>query len=79
MGDIMENVDYGIDTKEDVAPPGFTVTDNIDDFVTSPTNNMDVPDLYTSDDESVDPVYRAKSHLLTEAIQDIGMGRYQVS
>jgi len=33
-------------------------------------------DLY--DDDSVDPVYRAKAHLLNKAIVEIGMGRYQV-
>ncbi|KAJ6625018.1 major facilitator superfamily domain-containing protein [Mycena sp. CBHHK59/15] len=32
-------------------------------------------DLY--DDTSVDPVYRAKAHILNTAIQDVGMGRYQ--
>lgn len=26
----------------------------------------------------IDPVYRAKAHLLNEAIADIGMGKYQV-
>lgn len=33
-------------------------------------------DLYGSD--FIDPVYRAKAHLLNEAIREIGMGRYQV-
>ena len=33
-------------------------------------------DLY--DDDSVDPVYRAKAHLLNKAVIEIGMGRYQV-
>jgi len=32
-------------------------------------------DIY--DDDSVDPVYRAKAHILNEAIQEIGMGKYQ--
>lgn len=27
---------------------------------------------------TVDPVYLAKSHILNDAIQEIGMGRYQV-
>ena len=27
---------------------------------------------------SVDPVYQAKAHVLNQAIQDIGMGKYQV-
>ena len=29
-------------------------------------------------DGSVDPVYQAKAELLNEAIQQIGMGKYQV-
>ena len=33
-------------------------------------------DLYGAD--SIDPVYRAKAHLLNEAVREIGMGRYQV-
>ncbi|KAI0299054.1 major facilitator superfamily domain-containing protein [Multifurca ochricompacta] len=32
-------------------------------------------DLY--DEESVDPVYRAKAHILNQALQEIGMGKYQ--
>lgn len=34
-------------------------------------------DLY--EDASIDPVYQAKARVLNRAIQDIGMGRYQVS
>ena len=34
-------------------------------------------DLFS--DENVDPVYQAKSHVLNQAIQEIGMGKYQVS
>lgn len=33
-------------------------------------------DIY--DGEAVDPVYQAKSHAISCAIQQIGMGRYQV-
>lgn len=37
-------------------------------------------DIYADDDEdAVDPVYQAKARLLNEAIQEIGMGRYQWS
>ncbi|KIM38934.1 hypothetical protein M413DRAFT_29849 [Hebeloma cylindrosporum] len=32
-------------------------------------------DLFS--DETVDPVYQAKSHVLNQAIQEIGMGKYQ--
>jgi hypothetical protein len=34
-------------------------------------------DLY--EDGTVDPVYQAKARLLNTAMQEIGMGRYQVS
>ena len=30
-------------------------------------------------DETVDPIYQAKAHVLNQAIQKIGMGKYQVS
>ena len=33
-------------------------------------------DIY--DDGSVDPVYQAKAHVLNRALQEIGMGKYQV-
>jgi hypothetical protein len=57
---------------------------------TSPANKpqveMDSPssssvylrkDLY--EEGSIDPVYQAKAHVLNRALQEIGMGRYQVS
>lgn len=34
-------------------------------------------DVY--DEPTVDPVYRAKARILNDALQDIGMGRYQAS
>ena len=34
-------------------------------------------DLFS--DETVDPIYQAKAHVLNQAIQKIGMGKYQVS
>ena len=33
-------------------------------------------DLFS--DETVDPIYQAKAHVLNQAIQEIGMGKYQV-
>ena len=30
------------------------------------------------DEGSVDTVYQAKAHILNQALQEIGMGRYQV-
>ena len=43
-----------------------------DIYVQNATN-----DIY--EDGSIDPVYQAKAHVLNAAIQEIGMGRYQVS
>lgn len=34
--------------------------------------------LYDGEEAFVDPIYRAKDKLLTDAFQEIGMGRYQV-
>ena len=34
-------------------------------------------DIY--DESSLDPVYQAKARLLNDALQEIGMGKYQVS
>jgi len=37
---------------------------------------MEMEDIY--DEGSVDPVYQAKSRVLNRALQEIGMGKYQV-
>jgi hypothetical protein len=55
----------------------------------NPTNNVTadigaaaVPSVLTLvdiyDSDTIDPVYRAKSHAISCAIQEIGIGRYQV-
>lgn len=36
-------------------------------------------DIYADDEDAIDPVYQAKARLLNDAIQEIGMGRYQAS
>lgn len=36
-------------------------------------------DLYDEEESGIDPVYQAKAKLLNDALQEIGMGRYQVS
>ena len=36
-------------------------------------------DIYDGEDSAVDPVYYAKARVLNAAIQEIGMGKYQVS
>lgn len=48
-------------TSDVVEAPGFS------DDTTTPVLSK----------ESVDPVYQAKAHVLNNAIQDIGMGKYQ--
>lgn len=42
-----------------------------EDVVPAETN-----DIYT--DAAIDPVYQAKARILNDALQEIGMGRYQV-
>jgi len=39
-------------------------------------NDTTPVDLFS--DETVDTVYQAKAHVLNQAIQEIGMGKYQV-
>jgi len=41
----------------------------------TPGADEQMKDLY--DDDTVDPIYRAKAHLLNETLQEIGMGKYQ--
>lgn len=36
-------------------------------------------DVYNEEDSGVDPVYQAKARILNDAVQEIGMGKYQVS
>ena len=43
----------------------------------SSSSNSTRVDLFS--DETVDPIYQAKAHVLNQAIQKIGMGKYQVS
>jgi hypothetical protein len=43
------------------------------DLASDPT----LVDLFSN--ETVDPVYQAKARILNQAIQEIGMGRYQVN
>ena len=45
--------------------------------VTSTPSVSTLVDIY--DSETIDPVYQAKSHAISCAIQELGMGRYQVS
>lgn len=51
------------------------VESDYDDNANADTRHL--VDLY--EDDSIDPVYQAKARVINRAIQDIGMGRYQVS
>lgn len=56
------------DSKRDVKDePELIETSSLDDTQTIPV----------LDGGSVDPVYQAKAHVLNNAIQHIGMGKYQ--
>lgn len=39
--------------------------------------HAETQDVY--DEQSLDPVYQAKARILNDALQDIGMGKYQAS
>ena len=41
------------------------------------SSDASLVDLFS--DETVDPVYQAKAHILNQAIREIGMGKYQVN
>ena len=36
-------------------------------------------DVFDEEESGIDPVYQAKAKLLNDALQEIGMGKYQVS
>jgi len=38
-----------------------------------------IADLFDDSEGSVDPVYQAKARILNQALQEMGMGKYQVS
>ena len=46
---------------------------------TADSSYSDPTPVHLFSDETVDLVYQAKAHLLNQAIQKIGMGKYQVS
>jgi hypothetical protein len=43
---------------------------------TPPNDRRQLADLY--EDASIDPAYQAKARILNRAIEEIGMGKYQV-
>lgn len=40
---------------------------------------IETEDVFGEEDSGVDPVYQAKARILNDALQEIGMGKYQVS
>lgn len=64
--------------QDDALPPNSaSSTDNVVDKLGEATVSVsEVVDIY--DGEGIDPEYQAKSHAISCAIQQIGMGRYQV-
>lgn len=40
--------------------------------------DFETKDVYDEGESGVDPVYQAKARILNDALQEIGMGRYQV-
>ena len=44
-----------------------------------PKFRVETQDVYDEEDSGIDPVYQAKARILNDALQEIGMGKYQVS
>lgn len=53
------------------------MTDTKDDVDVVESGSFDDRTTPVLDQNTVDPVYQAKAHVLNNAIQQIGMGRYQ--
>lgn len=71
-----------IDQSEIYVPSRRNSKDSKGPDVSTEENSERVPSLPPYDElyeeGSIDPVYQAKARLLSEAIQQIGMGKYQV-
>lgn len=53
------------------------MTDTKDEIDLVETGSLDDKTKPVLDHSDVDPVYQAKAHVLNNAVQQIGMGRYQ--
>ena len=53
------------------------MTDQKDEIDVLETGSLDDTTTPVLDHNAVDPVYQAKAHVLNNAIQQIGMGKYQ--
>ena len=58
------------DDAKDAKPDGLYTTPSIPSV-----KELETLDLF---EDSIDPVYQAKARILNHAIQEIGMGKYQV-
>jgi hypothetical protein len=66
-------MDPRVDAKK--SQPTMPETVDIPQLLSGPSRRLE--DMY-DDSDVVDAEYRAKAHAVNEAMQDIGMGRYQV-
>lgn len=67
-----------LDIDPHEALPSASNTNHFEDNLSNDTPPVStLVDIYGG--EAMDPVYQAKSHVLSCVIQEIGMGRYQVS
>ncbi|KAI9066823.1 MFS general substrate transporter [Trametes sanguinea] len=64
------------DFKDEKASPHSGWGDWKKRDVEAPAINVETHDIF-EDDSGVDPVYQAKARILNDAIQEIGMGKYQ--
>ena len=65
-------------TQTDDKEKAASFSEKDPDVVAIPVLFAESKDVYDGEDSGVDPVYYAKARLLNQAIQEIGMGRYQV-
>ena len=63
---------YPANVHETLPPGSANSTDNV--AVTATVSTL--VDIY--DSGAIDPAYQAKSHAISCAVQEIGMGKYQV-
>lgn len=55
------------ETSKQPGPPGVSIAEQEYNAITQ--------NIFTED--AIDPIYQAKAHILNDALQEIGMGRYQ--
>ena len=68
--------DVDLTNVHEKLPPDSTDNEAVALGATATPSVSTLVDIY--DGEAIDPAYQAKSHAISCAIQDLGMGRYQV-